>query len=388
MGSGPLVSVIIPAYNAQSCIREALDSVRMQTLGDLEVLVIDDGSEDRTADIVHEAAATDRRIRLLHQENSGVAAARNLGIEHARGVYVAPLDADDIFYPCKLEAQVARLESGGARTGLVYCWFISIDQHGQILSNSRPLQAEGDLYKELVFFNFIGNASVPLYRRNILEQVGGYDKSLRDCGAQGCEDWDLSLRVAERYDIRVAPGYYAGYRRIPSSMSSNCNTMAASHHLVMEAVRQQHPELPDRLFRWSNGRFCKYLAGQALRADRHAEALRWMLLEAVRIDPTVLLSRDMVRIVLRSLMWFILGPVSKRLWPTGPNKTVLRKQLGLPVPAPRTREEIEATTRPVEAPFLARGIFERVELKRWKSISARSATKSVSAKRNRAGDGL
>src|SRR5690606_15977961 len=131
MQPDPVVSVVVPAYNAEAYLGEALRSVLAQTYELLEVLVIDDGSQDRTADIVRELAMEDERVRLLQQSNSGVADARNLGIEHARGVYIAPLDADDLFYPQKLEAQVARMESGDEAVGVVYCWWISIDHEGR-----------------------------------------------------------------------------------------------------------------------------------------------------------------------------------------------------------------------------------------------------------------
>src|SRR5690606_15764611 len=138
---------------------------------------------------------------LLQQSNSGVADARNLGIEHARGVYIAPLDADDLFYPQKLEAQVARMESGDEAMGVVYCWWISIDHEGRVFGGSSPWNLEGDVYEQLLYVNFVGNASVPLFRRSALEQVGGYDESLRARGGQGCEDWELMLRVAEKYNV-------------------------------------------------------------------------------------------------------------------------------------------------------------------------------------------
>ncbi|HEY9862115.1 MAG TPA: glycosyltransferase family A protein, partial [Candidatus Obscuribacterales bacterium] len=93
----PLVSVIIPAYNAERFIARTLESVLNQTYQNIEVLVVDDGSSDRTPEIVHHFAEIDARIILFHQSNAGVAAARNLAIQHAKGEFIAPLDADDIW---------------------------------------------------------------------------------------------------------------------------------------------------------------------------------------------------------------------------------------------------------------------------------------------------
>lgn len=102
----PFVSVIIPAYNAEAFIGRTLESVLAQTYENIEVLVVDDGSRDRTAEIVASFAQKDSRVILLKQQNAGVAAARNLAIEKSRGEYIAPLDADDIWYPSKLDKQV------------------------------------------------------------------------------------------------------------------------------------------------------------------------------------------------------------------------------------------------------------------------------------------
>src|SRR5512135_2363973 len=103
----PMVSAVIPACNAAAFIRQTLDSVLGQTLDSLEAIVIDDGSADETGAIVEGFAQRDPRVRLIHQENAGVGAARNTGIRHARGRYVAPIDADDIWFADKLKKQVA-----------------------------------------------------------------------------------------------------------------------------------------------------------------------------------------------------------------------------------------------------------------------------------------
>ena len=98
-GAGPSVSVIIPAYNAADTLAETLASVVAQTWPNVEVLVVDDGSTDATADIVEMIAEQHHQVRLIRQTNAGVAAARNAGLREARGDLVAPLDADDLWHP-------------------------------------------------------------------------------------------------------------------------------------------------------------------------------------------------------------------------------------------------------------------------------------------------
>src|SRR5258705_7642709 len=108
--SRPLVSVIVPSYYASRYISETLESFLSQTYRNFEVIVIDDGSKDNTPDIVADYARRDSRIRQVNQPNAGVGAARNRGLEEASGAFIAPLDADDVWYPQKLEKQVASLE--------------------------------------------------------------------------------------------------------------------------------------------------------------------------------------------------------------------------------------------------------------------------------------
>ena len=143
--SNPLVSVIIPAFNASEHIRQTLESVLAQTYQAIEVIVVDDGSSDATTDIVKEFVKRDTRFQLFRQTNAGVGAARNNAIRKARGKYIAPLDADDVWFPEKLEKQVACMEQYGMETGLVYCWFSLVDAHGDFLGNAHQEGAEGRL---------------------------------------------------------------------------------------------------------------------------------------------------------------------------------------------------------------------------------------------------
>jgi len=133
MGDAPLVSVLIPAHNAHRFLECALGSVQNQTYTNVEILVVDDGSDDGTADLVRTLAADDPRIQLFRQSNQGVAAARNRALAEAQGPYVAPLDADDIWFPRKLEWQVARMQETGPATGLVYAWWAGLGEDGTIV---------------------------------------------------------------------------------------------------------------------------------------------------------------------------------------------------------------------------------------------------------------
>jgi glycosyltransferase involved in cell wall biosynthesis len=200
-----LVSVIVPAFNAAAYIRQTLYSVLAQTYRKIEVIVVDDGSSDSTAKIVEEFVASDLQFQLIRQANAGVGAARNTAIKRARGKYLAPLDTDDLWFPKKLETQVACMEQPGIETGLVYCSSSLIDEQGKLLHVGDTNTLEGRLRHAMVLKNLLGNASVPLFRASALEKVGLYLTRAEEQGGQGCEDWDLALRIAGIFDVRVVP---------------------------------------------------------------------------------------------------------------------------------------------------------------------------------------
>src|SRR5580700_1196209 len=209
----PLVSIIIPAFNAEGTIRQTLESVSAQTYRAIEVVIIDDGSSDRTTAIVEEFTANDPRFQLIRQSNAGVGAARNTAISQARGKYIAPLDADDLWMPEKVEKQVACMEEFGDKTGLVYCWSTLINANNQLIDRSPPCRLAGRLRHAIVLANLLGNARVPLFRASALKTVGVYLTRVEQGGVQGCEDWDLALRIAELFPVQVVPEYLVAYRQ-------------------------------------------------------------------------------------------------------------------------------------------------------------------------------
>ena len=272
----PLISVIIPAYNAEEFIAKTLESVLSQTYQNIEVLVVDDGSLDTTAAIVKSFAQKDSRISLLQQSNAGVASARNLAIEKSKGEYIAPIDADDIWYPQNLEKQLNCLTSSAPSVGVVYSWSVDINEQDLLTGGFYNSTIAGEVYTALVYKYFIGNASSSLIRRTCFEKIGGYNSKFKLENAQGCEDWELHLRIAEHYEFQVVPEYLVGYRQIASSMSCNYAAMAKCHSLIMADIRQQHPEIPSKIYRWSSSNFYIYLAVKSNRSHNHRSTLFWL----------------------------------------------------------------------------------------------------------------
>lgn len=301
MSKMPLVSVVIPAYNAEPFIGEALRSVLAQSYRNLEVIVVDDGSKDATSRIAESIAATDGRVSVLHQQNRGVAAARNLAIERSKGEYIAPLDADDIWYSEKIEKQVERMKGVDPATGLVYGWYAEIDPQGAFLTNGDKWEAEGLIYDALALRNFVGGGSMPLIKRACVEKVGGYSILLRERGGEGCEDWELYLRIAEHYQFRVVPEYLVGHRRHSDNMSSNRRAMAVSQKLVIEGIERSGKPVPARILRWTKGRRCIIELRTAYRNQEYRSTLA-LALEALRWDPAGLLA-------------FLYGTLMERIFP-------------------------------------------------------------------------
>jgi glycosyltransferase involved in cell wall biosynthesis len=299
----PLVSVIIPAYNAENFIEITLKSVLNQTYENIEVLVIDDGSQDRTAEIVTRFKQQDERIILLQQLNAGVAAARNLGIAKSKGEYIAPIDADDIWYPQKLEKQIKCLESADKFVGLVYCWSLEIDENDVIIGEyelsfyQTIYITEGSVYPALVYRNFICNASVPLIRRECFDKIGGYNSEFRAKNGQGCEDWDIYLRIAEHYEFRVVPEFLVGYRQVTGSMSRSYMVMANGYEMMMAESQTKHPEVSQYIYNLSASLFYVYLSLKSYSCHDYWQTIIWII-KAIKLDPRRLIGLYLYKLLI------------------------------------------------------------------------------------------
>lgn len=189
-----LVSVVIPAYNRATIVSRAIRSVLAQAYQKWELIVVDDGSKDRT-DLAVKAFA-DPRIRYLrHTKNRGQSAAQNTGIRSARGKYVAFLDSDDEWLPDKLAEDMKVLEAAGPAVGMAYSGKMLVDESGGVLLVRMPT-LRGRVYQDLLAWDFIGTCSRVTARKDVLEAVRGFDESLVNC-----QDWDLWLRVAKVSEV-------------------------------------------------------------------------------------------------------------------------------------------------------------------------------------------
>ncbi len=272
-----LVTVVIPAYNASRTIAATLDSVVAQTYNNLEILVVDDGSTDSTEKIVLAYRDRDPRIALLKQANSGVAAARNSGIKAAHGDYIAPIDADDIWHPTKIEKQMTVMLAGGSDLALVYSLHRRIDAKDGVLYTSPFYDCHGWVLCQHLYTNFVGNGSSPLFLKRVALEVGGYDSRLKAWGAEGCEDWLFQLQIATRYRFGCMPEYLVGYRQLRQQMSSDGKRMFNSYKVALQLICAERPQIPLFICNWALAKSKLEIAPTLLRNRDYHGALQSML---------------------------------------------------------------------------------------------------------------
>jgi glycosyltransferase involved in cell wall biosynthesis len=227
---GPVVSVVITCYNHGRFLRDAVESVRRQTFGDFEIIVVDDGSVDETPTV----AASLEGILCVRQANQGLSAARNAGWWTSRGRYVVFLDADDRLLPQALQSGVdAALAHPEA--AFVSGHYATIDADGvRGRINRRPC-VTSDHYGALLRSNYIGMHATVVYRRETLSRFGGFDSSLR-----ACEDYDLFLRIARAAPVVCHRDVVAEYRWHGANMSRNNSLMLGS---ALRVLRRQRPHV-------------------------------------------------------------------------------------------------------------------------------------------------
>ncbi|MCA1991909.1 MAG: glycosyltransferase family 2 protein [Coleofasciculus sp. S288] len=230
----PKVSVIIPAYNAMTYLPETLESVMAQTFTDFEVLIINDGSSDHIVEWA--SRLVEARVKLISQENQGSAGARNTGIAHSQGKYIAFLDADDLWEPTKLEKQVHCLDEN-PEVGLVNTWVVNADEQGNPTNNVLTSNDEGDVWKQIAVENLIFCGSAPMVRRCCFETLGEFDQSLRSA-----EDWDMWIRIASRYSFAVVKESLVFYRQRPTSKSNNLQFHIQHRLKVIDKTFQSVPK--------------------------------------------------------------------------------------------------------------------------------------------------
>jgi glycosyltransferase involved in cell wall biosynthesis len=301
----PTISVIIPAYNAERTILETITSVQQQTFSDFELIVVDDGSTDRTLELLH--SIKDERLKILSYQNGGVCVARNRGVAHANGEFIAFLDADDLWAPEKLELQLAALQQH-PEAGVAYSWTSFMDEQGESFSfhPCKPVFFEGNVYAKLLVGDFIYNGSNTLIRKQAIESTGEFDSA-----CAGCADWDYWLRLAARWAFVVVPKCQIFYRRSSGAMSSRVEKMKEDALIALEKAYRSAPSELQYLKAQSLISLHKYCADLYLKHSTDISGVNkagrelWM---AIRLKPQTLLNTRFQKLVLKFLLLRIFSP--------------------------------------------------------------------------------
>jgi glycosyltransferase involved in cell wall biosynthesis len=285
----PLVSVIIPCFKQAHYLGEAIESALQQTYGNLEIVVVDDGSPDNILEVARRYPG----VVLVRQENRGLADARNAGLEASRGEYIVFLDADDRLLPRAVELAVRELQAN-PDCGFVFGRFERIATDGSPLPTFGFRAYGDDQYRDLLSGNHIAMHATVTYRRSALDEAGGFSTSL----PHGCEDYDLYLRIARRRSVKGFDEVVAEYRMHGLSMSTDPAVMLRSSLAALGS--QRWTALRNRSYRnaYRTGRrgwrefYGRQLASQMhvdLTSGERSRALRSMLLLA-RLAPTIALD--------------------------------------------------------------------------------------------------
>ncbi len=218
------VSVIIPTFNREHLLRRSVESVLKQSFSDFQLLVVDDGSDDGTKALIE--SIEDPGIEYIrHETNRGVSAARNTGVRHSDGEFVAFLDSDDTWAESKLERQVAAFDAGSNRLGAVYTTFRKIDWRYE----PEVRRPSGNIAIPILVNNCVGTASTPMLTRRCFEATGGFDEALRSS-----EDWDLWIRVARDWEFEYLDESLVDYYPQAVSLTSDRKGALRSYAALFE----------------------------------------------------------------------------------------------------------------------------------------------------------
>ncbi|MGB8276144.1 MAG: glycosyltransferase [Alphaproteobacteria bacterium] len=227
----PKVSIVVTAHNYAKYLPKSLESALGQSFDDLEVVVVDDGSTDHTAEVLARYAA-DPRLKIVTTEGVGLAAASNRGIAASSGEYIVRLDADDWFDE-NLVLVEARFLDKHPNVGLVYCDYCTVDTHGELIDRVRRARVN----EEVELLDRPCLAAGAMYRRKCFEAIGGYDESIRYQ-----EDYDFWIKFIEKFEVRNISLPLMYYRQHGHSMSRNWDARMKTRREVKKRFVEEHRE--------------------------------------------------------------------------------------------------------------------------------------------------
>ena len=296
----PIVTVVIPCYNSLRYIAETMETVLKQTYQDFEVLVVNDGSTDGTADWVNALSAREPKVRMVSQANQGLAGARCTGVTNARGKYVAFIDDDDLWELTKLEKQVNSLESN-PQAGLCYTWTALADSQGKPTGRVIASNAEGNVWQAMTEMNIVCCGSTPMIRRSCFDDLGLFDRQVSPS-----DDWDMWWRIAAKYEFTVIKEPLVLYRQHPNNSSKKCDRMLATSRILIERNFANAPIELLHLRNRSYGCIYLYLGWRAIENNDYQQANEFRE-RAIAHRPQLAYSAKSIRLKVAILMQRYLG---------------------------------------------------------------------------------
>lgn len=294
----PKVSVIIPTYNREKFIGAAIKSVLDQTYKDFEIIVIDDGSTDGTADVVKEFNS--EKIRYIYQSNQGRSRARNHALELAQGRYIAFLDSDDMYLPEKLGMQVDFMDRR-PDCGMVYTSAYCIDENGNSLPHVYEAKVSGWIYKDIAFFVPV-TITLPtvMARHEVFEAVGGFDENM-----ERFEDTDMWRRISKTFQIGAMGTFTCLLRtHIENSLiTQNPERILAAVEYYVRKIEREDVDVAWLVRRRGVAMLYTYYGGALMSIPAWRKQGYMLLLKAVRNWPAVIAT---------AVYWRIRKAISKR----------------------------------------------------------------------------
>jgi len=314
INSVPIVSVVIPMFNVEKYISQCIRSVLSQSFHHFELILVDDGCSDNTLEVVKQF--DDVRIRVISQRNRGLSGARNTGIDAARGIYVALLDADDYWAKDKLSKHVKHLNSH-PRVGISYCPSLFVDEESNLLGIGQYPKLT-DITKQHIFCrNPIGNGSAPVIRRSLLDEIGYYgegkDKYRRmyfNESLRQSEDIELWTRIAISttwlFEGIKQPLTY--YRVNEGGLSANLEKQYASWKQAVKFNRHKDPVFFLKYYQLAKAYQLRYMARRAVQTQSRFDAVK-LIHRALICDIRILLQEPSRTCITLIGAWLKLLPV-------------------------------------------------------------------------------
>jgi glycosyltransferase involved in cell wall biosynthesis len=274
------LSVVVPSYNTAPFIAQAIRSLLDQTIADLEVIVVDDGSSDESLDRID--AICDPRITCVQQRNRGLAGARNTGILLARAETIGFCDADDVWYPRKAERHLALMNTD-PRLGLTFSFSEYLAENGTPTGQLLMTRCSQPTVRDLIRRNHIGNGSTPIVRKEVFRLAGAFDETLGSC-----EDFEMWVRSAACTPLTLGllPEVLTGYRVRSGSMTTSYDNFLEGHRLALERFRAYVPGFSEHDAARSYGE-CLRIASRKAFASGQVAVSRDLFLRALRQAPSL-----------------------------------------------------------------------------------------------------